>query len=132
MRNFYSKNGIENEIFSFDKNFTEIIQQADLCITRAGASTLAELSVLNIPFIAVPLPKSKDNHQFENANFYKNKGCCWMLDQKFLDEKIEDLLIDIIQNKTDFLDKIDNLKKLNYQNTWINVNQKILNVVNEN
>ena len=51
---------------------------------------------------------------------------------KFLDEKIEDFLIDIIQNKTDFLDKIDNLKKLNYQNTWINVNQKILNVVNEN
>ena len=49
-----------------------------------------------------------------------------------MNEKIEDLLIDIIQNKTDFLDKIDNLKKLNYQNTWINVNQKILNVVNEN
>ena len=45
----------------------------DFCITRAGASTLAELSFLNIPFMAVPLPTSKDNHQFENASFYKKK-----------------------------------------------------------
>ena len=28
--------------------------------------------------------------------------------------------------------KKENLKKLNYQNTWINVNQKILNIINEN
>ena len=38
----------------------------------------------------------------------------------------------IIQNKTDLLDKKENLKKLNYQNTWINVNEKILNIINEN
>ena len=42
------RNNIENIIFSFDKNFVHIITQADLCITRAGASTLAELSILNI------------------------------------------------------------------------------------
>ena len=79
LNDFYSKNNIENKIFSFEKNFGNIIQQADLCITRAGASTLAELSVLNIPFIAVPLPTSKDNHQSKNANFYKNKDCCWII-----------------------------------------------------
>ena len=132
LRNFYSKNGIENEIFSFNKNFTEIIQQADLCITRAGASTLAELSVLNIPFIAVPLPKSKDNHQFENANFYKNNDCCWIISQDYFEEKIEENLKEIIEKKTVYLKKKENLKKLNFQNTWINVNQKILNVINEN
>ena len=41
-------------------------------------------------------------------------------------------LIDIFNNKTDILNKKENLKKLNYQNTWINVNQKIINVINEN
>ena len=132
LRNFYSKNGIENEIFSFNKNFTEIIQQADLCITRAGASTLAELSVLNIPFIAVPLPKSKDNHQFENANFYKNNDCCWIISQDYFEEKIEENLKEIIEKKTVYLKKKENLKKLNFQNTWINVNQKILRNFNEN
>jgi len=132
LRYFYSKNNIENAIFSFDKNFTNIIPQADLCITRAGASTLAELSVLNIPFIAVPLPTSKDNHQLENANFYKNNDCCWIVEQNIFEEKIEEVLKDIFKNKSDYLKKKENLKKLNYQNTWINVNQKILKSINEN
>ena len=132
LKDFYFKNNIENTIFSFDNNFANIIQQADLCLTRAGASTLAELSVLSIPFIAVPLPTSKDNHQFENANYYKNYDCCWMIEQKFFEEKIEVILKEILINKSDYLKKKQNLKKINYQNTWINVNQKILKSINEN
>ena len=130
--NFYSQNNVDNKIFSFDKNFSRNIQEADLCITRAGASTLAELSFLNTPFIAVPLPSSKDNHQFENANYYKNKNCCWIMEQKYFDDKIEDFLENILDNKSDYLEKKQNLKRLNYQNTWINVNQKILKNINEN
>ena len=129
---FYLENNIENKIFSFDKNFTENIQKVDLCITRAGASTLAELSLLNIPFIAVPLPTSTDNHQFENANFYKNKDCCWIIEQNNFDKKIEDLIKHILKNFGEYRKKKENLKKLNYQNTWINVNQKILKNINEN
>ena len=132
LNEFYSKNNIENKIFSFDKNFVNSIQDVDLCITRAGASTLAELSILNIPFVAVPLPTSKDNHQLENANFYKKNECCWIIEQTSFEEKIEDLLKDILNNKKDYLYKKNNLKKLNYQNTWNNANQKILKAINEN
>ena len=115
-----------------DKNFSNSLQQADLCITRAGASTIAELSVVNVPFIAVPLPTSKDNHQFENANFYKNKDCCWVIDQDSFKIEIKSLLEKILSNKSVFSSKKENLKKLNYQNTWNNVNQKILSSINEN
>ena len=132
LKDFYSDNNIENIIFSYKKNLVDIIKEADLCITRAGASTLAELSVLNIPFIAVPLPTSKDNHQLENANYYKKKDCCWIIEQSSFKEKIEETLNDIIEEKKDYLKKKSNLKKLNYQNTWINVNQKILKSLNEN
>ena len=133
LSNFYSKNNIENKIFSFEKNFYKFFQEADLCITRAGASTLAELSVINIPFIAVPLPESKDNHQLENANYYKNKGCCWVVDQIDFDKKkFEDLLLNILSNKDEILIKKNNLEKLNYQNSWNNVNQNLLNIINEN
>ena len=132
LKNFYSSNNIENLIFSFHRDFAKIIKEVDLSITRAGASTLAELSILNIPFLAIPLSLSKDNHQFENASFYKDKNCCWILDQKFFDSKIEAVLKNILENKVDYSQKKDNLKKLNYQNTWINVNQKILKEINEN
>ena len=129
---FYSNNNIENKIFNFDENFINYIQSADLCITRSGASTLAELSVINTPFVAIPLPSSKDNHQLENAIFYKEKDCCWIFEQNEFEEKIGDFLINLIKEKSDYLNKKENLKKLNYQNTWINVNQKILKILNEN
>ena len=83
----------------------KIVQGTDFCITRAGASTLAELSILNIPFLAIPLPSSKDNHQLENAKFYKDINCCWVLDQKFFNIQIEDVLEAILVNKVDYLKK---------------------------
>ena len=93
---------------------------------------MAELSILNVPFIAVPLPNSKDNHQFENANFYLKNNCCWVLEQNVFDERIEQLVIEIIQNKSNYNKKKENLNNLNCQNNWINVNQKILDNLYEN
>ena len=87
---------------------------------------------MNIPFIAVPLPTSKDNHQFENANFYRSNDCCWLIEQDQFEEKIEEILEEIFNNKSIYFKKKENLKKLNYQNTWINANQKILKAINEN
>ena len=81
LKDFYKKNKIESKVFTFDQKLDVILKQSDLCITRAGASSLAELSSLNIPFIAIPLPSSKDNHQYENAKYYKEKDCCWIFDQ---------------------------------------------------
>ena len=132
LRKFYFENKVECEIFNYDKNLITKILNSDLCITRAGSSTLAELSILNIPFIAIPLASSKDNHQFENANFYKNKECCWIIDQSVFEKNIEQTLEGIFKNKIEYNKKIENLKKLNYQNTWINVNQKLIDTINEN
>ncbi len=129
---YYSENNVENVIFDFEKNLINKMRETDICITRAGASSLAELSILQTPFIAIPLPISKDNHQFENANFYKKKECCWIIEQHFFEMEIEQVLRNIIKNKTDLIKKKENLKKLNYQNNWINVNQKLLNIINEN
>ena len=133
LKNLYLENNIDSSVFSFDKNLNLLIDQADLCITRAGASSLAEISFSRKPFIAIPLPSSKDNHQLENANYYKNKDCCWVLDQINFDKiKFEDLLLNILNNKNEILLKKNNLEKLNYQNTWNNVNQNLLNIINEN
>ncbi len=132
LKEFYSKNNVESDIFNYDKNFIDKVNGIDLCITRAGATTLAELSILNVPFIAVPLPNSKDNHQFENANFYLKNNACWILEQGHFEEKIEQMMEEILSNKSNINKKIQNLSNLNFENTWINVNQKILNVLDEN
>ena len=128
---FYFRNNIESEIFTFTKNYYDLIKQSDLCITRAGASALAELSVAKIPFIAVPLPTSKDHHQLENANFYEINGCCWVVEQNYFEERIERILVDILLNKKEYIKKKENLEKFNYQNTWYSVNQRILKILDE-
>ncbi len=133
LRNFYIQNNIENKVFNFDQNLNELLQQSDFCITRAGASSMAELSYLKIPFVAIPLPSSKDNHQYENAKYYKDLNCCWIVDQVSFDEKkFEEFLLKISNNKDEYLIKKNNLEKLNYKNTWNNVNQNLLKILNEN
>ena len=132
-KKFYSENNLENIVFNFENNLDLLISQSDLCITRAGASSLAEIALLNVPFIAIPLPTSKDNHQLENANYYRDKDCCWIINQKSFDtQKFQSLLLNILKNKDDLTKKKKNLENLNYQNTWNNVNQNLLKILNEN
>ena len=109
------------------------MSQANICVTRAGASTLGELTFLNIPYLAVPYPFAKDDHQFQNALFYKNINCCWILRQEDLkNDVLFDNLTNIISNKEDYLIKKNNMKKFSYKNTWNNINQKLIRIINEN
>ncbi len=131
--NFYKENRIEHQVFVFEKDLNRVLIKSDLCITRGGASSLAELSLLKVPFISIPLPSSMDNHQYENAKFYEDQNSCWIVNQKdFEKQNFEDFLLNIIRHKEEYLVKKKNLENLNYQNTWINVNQNLLSILNEN
>ena len=58
----------------FTNDIYELYNGIDLAITRGGASTLSELSFLNIPFVSIPLPSAKDNHQFHNSEYSHKKN----------------------------------------------------------
>ena len=133
LKKFYKNNGIDYELFDYNDDISKLMSRSNICITRAGASTLAELGFLNLPYVAIPLPTSKDNHQFENAFFYNKIGCNWILNQNEInDETIINKLVNIIANKDEYLLKKTNMKNFSYQNTWNNINQKIISVINEN
>ena len=133
LKDFYEKNNIENEVFSYKPDFFNLIKNSDLCITRAGASALAEIAFLNIPFITIPLKNSADDHQKENAKYYEKLDCCWILNQEELNQnKIEELCLMIIENKDEYNKKRDNLKKLNEQNSWKNLNNNLIQFFNDN
>ena len=133
LKKFYEDANINYELFNFNENLPNLMSKANICLTRAGASTLAELVFLNLPFVAIPLPTSKDNHQFENAFFYNKIGCNWILNENEINDKtITNKLVNIIENKDEYLIKKMNMKNFSYQNTWNNINQKIISVINEN
>ena len=62
--------------------FIDYYSKSNLVITRAGASVLGELINVKIPFIAIPLPTSADNHQHKNAEFYAKKGYGYLLEER--------------------------------------------------
>ncbi len=102
---FYKKAKIDHEIFSFSKNIIDFYSKTNLVITRSGASVLGELVNINLPFISIPLPSSADNHQYKNAEFYKNKGYGYLLIEKDIKYKLYDLIKSIFKDKSQ-LEKI--------------------------
>ena len=100
IQNFYNQNNIENYIFSFHENIAELISKADLAISRCGSSTIGELEFLGVPFVAIPYPFAKDNHQYQNAIYYEKKGCCWILEQNNFDtNNLYNLILEIIKDE---------------------------------
>ena len=133
IKNNYDQNNIGNFLFEFDTEIYDKFDNIDLAITRSGASTLNELVALGIPFIAVPLPKSKDNHQYFNAKYFADKNFCWLINQnEFENNEIEKFINSLLINKEQILLKKENMSNFSYQNTWNNVNQKLIDLINEN
>ena len=125
----YEKLNIENNLFFFEENFLCKNHNFDIAISRAGASTLAELAHLNIPFVAIPFPHATDDHQFLNAKRYHKLNCCWILEEKnFNSGDIFKIINEIVINKNDYLEKKNNLKKINENKNWENINKLIKNI----
>tara|TARA_B100001057_G_scaffold293076_1_gene293153 strand:+ start:2836 stop:3918 length:1083 start_codon:yes stop_codon:yes gene_type:complete len=72
----------------FFKNIDEILINTNLAISRAGAGTIVDLIKFKIPSILVPLPTSKDNHQFYNASILARNKLAIIISQK--NENLED------------------------------------------
>jgi len=129
----YDNNNIKNDLFFYEENFLCKKSRFSIAISRSGASSIAELAHLNIPFISIPFTHAIDNHQFLNAKRYSDLNCCWILEEKnFNSGDIYKIINQIMINKTDYNEKKINLKKLNENISWENINQSILEHFNDN
>ena len=78
----YKAAGIYAYVQTFFSNLPEAMAQAHLVVGRAGASTVAELTVMGRPAILVPLPNAIDNDQLNNARRLADAGGAICLEQK--------------------------------------------------
>jgi len=84
VRSAYQKRGIEAQVAGFFTEMHEIYGQADMLISRAGATTLSEIAVLGKPAILIPYPYAADNHQEKNGQYYVSGGGAVQFVQKEL------------------------------------------------
>jgi UDP-N-acetylglucosamine--N-acetylmuramyl-(pentapeptide) pyrophosphoryl-undecaprenol N-acetylglucosamine transferase len=74
LREHYRAAGVEARVEPFFPDLVEHYVRASLVITRAGATTLAELAAVGRPAILVPL-SAAGNHQQSNAAAWEDAGC---------------------------------------------------------
>lgn len=70
---------------------------ADLIVSRAGASTLGEYPLFGLPAILVPYPFAW-RYQKVNASFLEDHGAAILLRDEEMDEKLADLVMDLIND----------------------------------
>ena len=73
---------------------------SDLAVTRAGASTLAELSVSGLPALLIPYPYATGRHQEANAwALQRAGGASVLLDDQLSPESLADRVIELVDHR---------------------------------
>ena len=93
----YSQLGISSHLDTFFENVSQLMGLAHLVISRAGASSVAEVTAASRPSLLVPYPFAADDHQSANAKALENSGGGWHLSEtNFTSEKLTDFLSSVL------------------------------------
>lgn len=84
VRDIYEREGFEAEVYRFIDDIAGCYSRSHLVICRAGATSIAELTVAGRPAVLVPYPYAADNHQEGNAKFIAENGGAVLVQNKDL------------------------------------------------
>jgi UDP-N-acetylglucosamine--N-acetylmuramyl-(pentapeptide) pyrophosphoryl-undecaprenol N-acetylglucosamine transferase len=68
-------------------NMAEVWLTSDVVVSRAGASTIAELVAVGVPAILVPWADAADDHQRTNARWLADAGAAVVIEERDIDER---------------------------------------------
>jgi len=95
----YAELGLSASVLPFIDDMASAYRLADLVVCRAGATTLAELSLSRMPAVLIPFPYAADNHQEVNAGALVEAGAAIMIRQSELTaESLADRLSSILDD----------------------------------
>ena len=101
VKSTYAANGIKAVVKPFLTEMELALGAATAAVSRAGASSLAEMAAMKLPSLLVPLPTAADKHQFFNAAAFKKTGAARLLEQKNSPpEKVAALLTELVGDET--------------------------------
>jgi UDP-N-acetylglucosamine--N-acetylmuramyl-(pentapeptide) pyrophosphoryl-undecaprenol N-acetylglucosamine transferase len=78
----YDARGFKAAVKPFLTEMDLALGAATITVSRAGASSLAEIAAMRLPSLLVPYPAAADNHQFYNAQAFETTGAARLLEQK--------------------------------------------------
>jgi len=97
VRQAYDRRGVGGRIEPFIHDMGTAYAHADLVISRAGATTIAELTACGKPAVLIPLPHAAHQHQHENARLLQDAGAAVMCEQGALTgRRLAELLAELL------------------------------------
>ena len=94
----YDKHHLDAVVKPFFAKMDLALGAATATVSRAGASSLAEIAAMLLPSLLVPFPTAADNHQFHNARAFEISGAARLLEQKnATPEKLVALLCELVE-----------------------------------
>jgi UDP-N-acetylglucosamine--N-acetylmuramyl-(pentapeptide) pyrophosphoryl-undecaprenol N-acetylglucosamine transferase len=81
VRATYARLGLNARVYSFMSDLVDAYSEASLVVSRAGATTLAELACVGIPAILIPYPQAIGDHQVLNARAFEEAGAAIIVEQ---------------------------------------------------
>ena len=95
----YDARGFKSVVKPFLADMDLALGAATIAVSRAGASSLAEIAAMRLPSLLVPYPAAADNHQFYNAQAFERTGAARLLEQKSAaPEKVAALLRELVED----------------------------------
>lgn len=99
----YAAGGVKATVLPFLTEMELALGAATVAISRAGASSLAELAAMRLPAILIPYPTAADNHQYYNARAFADAGAALLLDQTESEgEKLAGLILGLLRDPLAF------------------------------
>ncbi|MGN7661388.1 MAG: UDP-N-acetylglucosamine--N-acetylmuramyl-(pentapeptide) pyrophosphoryl-undecaprenol N-acetylglucosamine transferase [Anaplasma sp.] len=96
----YTDSGIEHRLALFFPDACDIINDANLIISRAGAATIAEVMAAGKPAVYIPYSRSAHNHQLHNARFIEDLGAGLCIEEGDLDVSVaKDAIMGLLENR---------------------------------
>jgi UDP-N-acetylglucosamine--N-acetylmuramyl-(pentapeptide) pyrophosphoryl-undecaprenol N-acetylglucosamine transferase len=77
----YANLGLHAVVLPFLPAMELALGAATAAISRAGASSLAEIAAMRLPSLLIPYPAATDQHQMHNARAFMTTGAARVLDQ---------------------------------------------------
>lgn len=115
-KNYYPKykniNFESVKILDFIEDMNKAYSACDVLVARAGATTIAELTVLGIPSILIPSPHVAENHQYYNAKSLADQDAAVLINDSDVNNLLKDKIIWLATDK-EMLNKLsENAKKI--------------------
>ena len=102
---------------------------ADLVVSRAGATSVAEICAVGKPSILIPLPSASNNEQYLNAKEMNAKGASIIIENSVISEKLFLLIDQLINDKSMLITMSNNAALLGHTNASEVISNEIINVL---